>query len=235
MILRKLINWYFSKSALPYWCLFLLDLLIVFLSALGIFWMFNRTGVMFVERFAVLYTALTYSALSSIGALMFKTYTGVIRYSSFVDLIRVAYANGISLLLALAVSWIAENEHTEALAALNQTQTVIVFVVSTLIMGGVRVVVKTLYDVTASDKRALGALVYGALTGVIGIAKSIRSQNPRQFVLRGFISQDPHANHFRIMGEKVYNVDNSLNTVIEKKRIEAVLVSSRSVEEFRNN
>jgi len=210
-------------------------MLIVLLSALGTYWVFNRTGVMFAERYAVLYTALAYSVLSGIGAHLFRTYSGVVRYSSFVDLMRVAYANGVSLLLALIVSWIAENENIDALAALNQTQTVITFVVSTMLMGGVRVVVKTLYDVTTSDKRAQRALIYGALTGGIGIAKNIRSQNPRRFDLCGFISHDPQAKHIRLMGEKVYNVGDDLEAVITTDRIEAVLVSPYRVEDFRNN
>lgn len=234
-MVSDLIHWCFTKRALPYWCLFLFDMLIVLLSALGTYWVFNRTGVMFAERYAVLYTALAYSVLSGIGAHLFRTYSGVVRYSSFVDLMRVAYANGVSLLLALIVSWIAENENIDALAALNQTQTVITFVVSTMLMGGVRVVVKTLYDVTTSDKRAQRALIYGALTGGIGIAKNIRSQNPRRFDLCGFISHDPQAKHIRLMGEKVYNVGDDLEAVITTDRIEAVLVSPYRVEDFRNN
>lgn len=216
MPLRKLISWYFTKSALPYWCIFLLDMLIVFLSALGTYWVFYRTGVMFAERFAVFYTALAFSVLSSIGAYLFNTYSGIVRYSSFVDLIRVAYANGVSMLLALIVSWVAEREGIHALAALNQTQTVMTFVVSTLVMGGVRVVVKTLYDVTALDKRALRALIYGALSGGVGMAKNIRSQNPRQFSLCGFISHNPQAKHIRLMGEKVYNDADDLEAVISQ-------------------
>ena len=232
---RKLVSWYFSRKALPFWCLFLLDLQIVFLCALGTYWVFNRTGLMFAERYTVLYSAIGYALLSSIGALVFKTYIGIVRYSSFVDLLRVAYANGLSLLLALLVLWVSEQKNVHYLTALNQTQTVIIFVLSTLMMGGVRVVVKTLYDVTVSDKRALRTLIYGALTGGIGIAKNIRSQNPRQFVLCGFISHDSNAKHIRLMGEKVYNVGNDLGVVIEKEGIEAVIVSPKRVVNFRNN
>ncbi len=234
-LLQKFVNWYFSKRALPYWCLFVIDTLIVFLSAMGIYWAFNRTGVMFEERFTILYTSLSYSLLSCIGARLFKTYSGVVRYSSFVDLMRVAYANMVSMILALMVSWIAEQHGIQALAALDQTQTVMTFVVSTLLMGGVRVAVKTLYDVTASDKRAIRALIYGAMTGGIGIAKNIRSQNPRKFELCGFISHDLQAKHIRLMGEKVYNVGDDLEDVIKKEGIEAVLVSPLRQDDFRNN
>ena len=231
----KVINWYFSKNALPYWCLFLLDFVIVFLSALFTYWVFNRTSVMFDERFEVLYSALACAVLSSIGARAFKTYSGVVRYSSFVDLMRVGYANSLSLVLALLISMSAEKWGIAALAALNQTQIVITFVIATLAMSFVRVIVKTLYDLTVSDKRAQKVLIYGALQGGVGLAKNIRSQNPRRFLLRGFISHDPRSKHILLMGEKVYNVNDDLKTIIEKEGIEAVLVSPLRTEEFRNN
>lgn len=235
IFLQKFANWCFAKRALPYWCLYILDMLIVLLSAMVTYWVFNRTGVMFAERFNVFYSTIAYALLSGFGALLFKTYSGVVRYSSFVDLMRVAYANGVSMVLALFISWIAEHKGIHVLAALNQTQTLITFVVSTLVMGGMRVVVKTLYDVTTLDKRAQRALIYGALSGGVGMAKNIRSQNPRQFVLCGFISHDPQAKHIRLMGEKVYNVGDDLETVIEKERIEAMLVSPLRLDDFRNN
>ena len=233
--LTKFISWYFSKNALPYWCLFILDICIVMISALMTFWIFNRTGIMFEERFDVLYTALAYAALSGIGAKLFKTYSGVVRYSSFVDLMRVAYANGLSLILALIVSWVAEENKIYELSALNQTQTVITFVGATLIMSFVRVIVKTLYDVTISSHRAIRVLIYGALTGGVGLAKNIRTQNPRKYILRGFISHDPRAKHIQLMGMRVYNVNDDLAAIIRREHIEGILVSPLRADEFRNN
>ena len=233
--LTKFISWYFSKNALPYWCLFILDICIVMISALMTFWVFNRTGIMFEERFDVLYTALAYAALSGIGAKLFSTYSGVVRYSSFVDLMRVANANGLSLVLALIVSWIAEENKIYELSALNQTQTVITFVGATLIMSFVRVIVKTLYDVTISSHRAIRVLIYGALTGGVGLAKNIRTQNPRKYILRGFISHDPRAKHIQLMGMRVYNVNDDLAAIIRREHIEGILVSPLRADEFRNN
>jgi FlaA1/EpsC-like NDP-sugar epimerase len=233
--LNRVINWYFTKNALPYWCLFLLDIFIVFASVLFTYWIFNRTGNMFDERFNVGYTAIAFAALSCIGARLFRTYSGVVRYSSFVDLVRVAYANTMTMVLALIVSWTAEWQGITELTALNQTQVVVTFVMTTLIMWGVRVVVKTLFDLSVSENRAIRVLIYGALSGGIGLAKNIRTQIPRRFVLKGFISHDPKAKHIQLMGERVYNVNDNLIDVIEKERIEGVLVSPLRVKEFRNN
>ena len=233
--ISKIINWYFSKNALPYWCLFLLDCAIVVVSGLMTFWVFNRTVMLFMERFDVLFTVLAFAVLSAISARVFRTYSGIVRYSSFVDLLNVAYANGLSMIMALAMTWAAEWYRVPQLSALNQTQTVITFVVATLAMWGVRVLVKTLYDMAATDKHAQKVLIYGAMSGGVGLAKNIRSQKPKHFVLAGFISHDPRAKHLLLMGKPVYNVSDDLINIIKKEGITAVLVSPMRTREFRNN
>jgi len=199
------------------------------------FWVFNRTVMLFMERFDVLFTVLAFAVLSAISARVFRTYSGIVRYSSFVDLLNVAYANGLSMIMALAMTWTAEWYRVPQLSALNQTQTVITFVVATLAMWGVRVLVKTLYDMAATDKHAQKVLIYGAMSGGVGLAKNIRSQKPKRFVLEGFISHDPRAKHLLLMGKPVYNVSDDLINIIKKEGITAVLVSPMRTREFRNN
>ena len=233
--LNKVVHWYFSRRALPFWCLFIMDLAIVFISVLFTYWVFNRTGVMFEERINVLYTALLFAALSTVGAKVFHTYSGIVRYSSFVDLMKVAYANGMSLLLALIATWIASKLGVNILTALSFEQTIVVFAIATLLMSFERIIVKSLYDDATSDSRALRVLIYGAHTGGIGLAKNIRSQNPKRFILGGFLSHDPNARHIQIMGQKVYNIKDNIASIVKKEQIEAVLVSPLRIEDFRNN
>ena len=232
----KLLSWYFSKQSLPYWCLFLADSIIVLFSGLFTYWAENRTAVMFNRRFAVLYTVLLYVAISWIGSRLFKTYLGVVRYSSFVDLMKVAYANLVSAAIVLIVSLVLENYGVAALCAFTQTEILITFIVATLLMWAMRVVVKTLHDVTPAESQPLTrVLIYGAMSGGIGLAKNIRSQNPAKFKLCGFISHDSRAKHMMLMGEKVYNVEDDLASVLEKEKIQAVLVSPLRLDDFRNN
>lgn len=233
--LNKFIHWYFSRRALPFWCLLLIDLIIVLVSVLFTYWVFNKTSVEFDERINVLLTALLYAALSTVGARAFRTYSGIVRYSSFVDLMKVAYANALSLLLALIVTWVAGKAGVKMLTALSSEQTIIAFVVATLLMSFERIIIKSLYDSATADSRALKVLIYGAHTGGIGLAKNIRSQNPKRFILGGFLTHDPNAKHIQIMGQKVYNVNDDIASIVEKEKIEAVLVSPLRIEDFRNN
>lgn len=228
-------NWYFNKKSLPYWCLFFIDNVIVLFSGLFTYWIFNRTMEMFTHRFDVLYTSLFYVFVSWIGARVFRTYAGVVRYSSFVDLQRVAYANLLSAVIAIVTSLALEHWDVKALITDNQTEVAATFGLAMLLMWGIRIVVKNLNDVTKAEHNAMRVLIYGALTGGIGLAKNIRSQNPAKFKLCGFISHDSRAKHMMLMGEKVYNVEDYLADIIQKEKIEAVLVSPLRLADFRDN
>ena len=233
--LKRLLSWYFSKSSLPYWCLLLNDCLMVFLSTIAAYWAFEKTSFLFEHRVDVVYTALVYAFISLVGAKIFRTYSGVVRYSSFVDLLNVGYASIVSIVLAVVLSEILQRYGVTEIAALTQTETVVAFVIATLAMWAVRVVVKSLYDVAFNDKRTLRVLIYGALSGGVGLAKNIRTQRPRKFTLCGFISHDKRAKHMQLMGQNVYNVDDDLAAIVKAKHIEGILVSPLRVSEFRNN
>lgn len=233
---KRILSWYFSKNSLPYWVLLLNDCLMVFLATVATFWMFEKTQLLFDQRFDVIYTAVVYALLSIIGARAFRTYSGVLRYSSFVDLLQVGYANLLTMVLAVILSEILQRNGIHDFAALTQTETVVAFFLATLAMFAVRIIVKTLYDVSVSDSRTQRVLIYGALSGGVGLAKNIQTQRPRRFTLCGFISHDKRAKHMQLMGQRVYNVeDDNLIEVIRKNRIEGVLVSPLRAREFRNN
>ena len=234
-VVKRLLNWYFSKDSLPFWCLFLVDTAIVFVSALFTYWVFEKILNMFEHRFEVLYTAISYAVLSWIGARLFSTYSSVVRYSSFVDLLHVAYANGISMILAIAFSYGLEYYEVKALCGLTQTEIAVTFVIATLVMWLVRTIVKALFDVTFSSEKAMRVLIYGALTGGVGLAKNIKAQRPVKFKLAGFISHSKQSRHIQLMGKNVYGVDDNLAEIIRRDKIQAVLVSPYRVDDFRNN
>ena len=102
---KRLSLWYFRKNILPYWVILLMDTAIVFVSALFTYWVVNRTLITFENRYALLYTALMYALLSWVGARIFKTYSGVLRYSSTVDMAKLAYANLTTFLLATILTF----------------------------------------------------------------------------------------------------------------------------------
>ena len=231
-ILDKLFGWYFKRAALPYWCMLLLDTLIVFLSGVFIFYLFHR-GYQTMLHFSVLSQQLAvYLVFSLLSFRIFHTYAGIIRYSSFVDLQKIAMANALAMLLSCGAQHLMVQ--IPNFVSLSMLQTAAVYIIATVLMWGVRVLAKILYETATSDRKALRVLIYGAMSGV-GLAKNIRSQKPTRFVLKGFITQDNRLRHNMLMGEKVYSVDDDLAEIVRKKDIEAVLVSPLRIKEFRND
>ena len=233
--LKRFFTWYFNKKVLPYWVILLADTVIVFASAVFTYWITNRTQITYEHRTAVFVTSVFYALLSWVGARVFRTYAGVLRYSSFVDLSKVAYANAINMILALCVSVSAQEFGWELIGAMTVLNTVVVFSLATLLMWVMRIVVKMLFDGINSDKEAQRVLIYGAITGGVGLAKYIRSQNPVQFELCGFITHEHQIKNMKLMGLPVYTLEDDFNKIIQKQRIQALLVSPLRVNEFRGN
>ena len=234
-IIKSIINWYFCKESLPYWCLLLIDSILIFISGFIVYWVFNQGIELITHKHEILCTLLVYILISFVGAKLFRTYSGIVRYSSFVDLLKIAYANIVSLLLAISLSFVFERLEINELTAYTQTEILSIFFLSTLLMWSVRIIVKSLYDLSRADSNTMRVLIYGAMTGGVGLAKNIRSQNPTKFLLCGFISHNKRAKHMTLLGESIYSIDDDIESVIKKEKIQAILVSPTRLNKFRDN
>lgn len=234
-LFEKIITWYFSKSSLPYWCIFLIDCLIVFLSAFVVFWAVHGGLNTLNHSYALARVMLLYLFVCIGCFRLFHTYSGIIRYSSFSDLARVAYANGLSCLLVFILHYWVNTISRRTFVHLRAVDILGIFVVATLGMWAVRIIVKMLYDVMFANHGAKRVFIYGVKEGGVGLAKGIRTQKPTQFLLKGFISHDKNLKSHHLMGVKVYNVTEELPDILKKMHIEAVLVSPQRTERFRND
>ena len=230
---RKLANWYFRRNSLPYWSIFVLDMFILLFSGFVSFWIFSSWTELTTRTTTLLASLSVYVALSVFGIRYFHTYAGIVRYSSFVDLMRVAYANMVSLVLALCVHYFMFSVPSQYFEPLTGRQIVLMYVIATLAMWAMRVLVKTVYDVSTADNSALRVLIYGAQSGGVGLAESLRTQ--RRFILKGFISHNRRLRHNELVGEKVFTMEDDLRKVVEDYHIGAVLVSPYRTNDFRKN
>ena len=233
--IRQISSWYFSKKVLPYWVILLMDAVIMLVSVVFTYWVVNRSQITFDHRSALLSTAVLYAILSWVGARMFRTYSGVLRYSNTIDLIKLAYANAVTFVLSLAVSLLASHFGNERFCALTPAEVFMAVMVATLLMWASRLLVRTLYDTVSSSGRTTRVLIFGTMSGGVGLAKYIRTQRPVRFELVGFISHDIKFKDKKMLGVKVYTLDEDLAAVVKKENVGGVLVSPLRVEDFRNN
>ena len=231
----KLLNWYFTKNSLPYWCIFLIDCAIIMFSGVVTYWIFNNVEILYENSLPLVNTLLCFILLSIPGFRIFHTYSGFMRYSSFVDLMRVVYGNLVNLCVVLLAQYGMDYLPGHLFVHFNTTSIFLIYLIATLFMWGLRVFVKTLYDVAFSNTRAVRVLIYGAMSGGVGLAKNIQNQRPRRYVVKGFITHHKNTKHQEILGEKVYSVNDDLAAIIKSKDIEGVLVAPYRTAEFRHN
>lgn len=235
--IRKIVDSYFSKRTFPYWCVLLLDSAILFLSGVFVYWCFNRGTALQLNFWPLTHLMLLCVGVHFIFFAIFRTYSEIIRYSSFNDLIRVAQAMGCSALAVIAVHFFTNSCPSRVFAHVQVRHILIAEAIATGLMWLLRVSIKWVYDTYFRTEAAKNVFIYGIRAGGIGLAKAIRSEKPMHYRLRGFISHDPAlgANGTRLMGEPVYEVDASLPDVIRRKGIAAVLVAPGRIGKFRND
>ena len=231
----KILNWYFTKNSLPYWSILMIDCFIIIFSGLVTYWIFNSASIVLENGFRVMNTLFCFVLLSLPGFKLFHTYSGFMRFSSFVDLMRVVYGNLVSLGIVTIVDILLNRYYNEWFVNFSTTSIFLIYLVSTLLMWALRVVVKTLYDVAFSNSRAIRVLIYGMVADGVGLAKHIRSERPRRYLVKGFITHGKNLKHVEVLGEKVYSIDQDVAAIIKENDIEGVLVSPSRVKDFRNN
>lgn len=231
----KLVNWYFSKQSLPYWCIFLFDCLLVFLSFLLVYQQVYSGA----ETLSVLWQLCSmcaiYAAFFAVGFKMFHTYDGILRYSSFVDLQRVGYASLVGCVLSYFGHFgLMQFEYFQRVYV-GGREIALASIISVLLLWAVRVLVKTVYDVSIDKLNARATLIYGVTKGGMGLAKQVRNDKTLKMSLAGFVSDEEHVKHRVLMGLSVFPLDSNLKTIIRKHHVECLLVTQGALDSFRNN
>lgn len=231
--LFKLTRWYFSKKALPYWFVLILDSLIMLCSFLLVY--ISNHGLLPTsqETVPLMETLLIYWVCYLIGFRVFHTYLGIIRYSSFVDLQQVIFATLLSLALLFISQILLTSFNCSVL--FNWKELLGASLLSLVGMWVMRIFVKYLYDEAYQIKMAERVFIYGVKSGGISLAKSIRNGDPSTYALAGFVSDLTDMSHRMLMGVRVYNNDEHLVEQMRKQHARILLVSPLKNEAIRNN
>lgn len=236
MILQRISNWYFTKKALPHLCILLIDCAIVAFSGYVGYYIDNG-GDIFVDSFWQITFGLMVGLVPFIVAFrLLHTYSGIVRYSSFVDLQRVMIAtlsgSVACYLLGLGINGIWPVQH---IIMVPDLQTVfIIFVGSSLFLWVERVVVKRLFDSFNLDN-ATPVAIYGTKAGGISIAKSITAVKDKKYSLQAFISDGKEMKGSYLMGKPVFLNERGLAEKLRREGVKALLVSPLKTEKFRDN
>ena len=235
-VFGKFFNWYFGRGALPYWCIMIFDLMVCFLSGVFIVWLRHPASDVLVAWPQLMHTLGLFAVLNFISFRVFHTYSGILRYSQFVDLMRVTNACVLSMLLAFVFSLCALNcGWDDFFFIFTGRKLITMYLGNILAMCIPRVLVKLIFDNALVSSSAMNTLVYGTRAGAIAITNNVRDAKPVQFLIKGYVGDEREHYNERLMGKKIYSIHEDLIPVIESQCIKAFLVSPLRHEEFTKN
>lgn len=230
---KKFITWYFSRKALPYWSIFIVDFLIVVLSG-GVSYALKFGVVNTLSIFYPLFGTLCAYSLFYVACFrLFHTYSGVMRYSSFVDLRKLGLTVIISTILIIATQYLFHLSRW--LVPLSYSRVLLWGLLALVGMWTMRIWVKSLYEITLRGRRNVNAFIYGVRQGGISLAKSINSQPSSPYILKGFVSDGSDIFDHYLMGVKVFPNDEHLVEHMKSLGVTTIIVSPLKVTALRSN
>ena len=230
----RLTNWYFTKKALPYWCILIIDCIIVYLSTLLSCYVLHRPG--YIEEYFFNISILSWASMFFfiIGFRVFHTYSGFIRYSSINDLQRLALSMLLGCLLVLSALYFFRHENW--MFPINGRDWILMALIATMLMFSVRMIVHTIYENTVTHGGKKRIFIYGVKNGGVGLARFIADQ-PKysDYILSGFVSDKEDSDKKYLMGKRIYVNNSNLVDTMKLLGIEIFMVSPLKIERLRSN
>lgn len=232
-ILYKLSHWYFTKKALPYWCILLIDCGVVFMAYIFIYQQLNSGTLLLANFYQVCTTILTYTIFYGVAFKCFHTYSGILRYSSFIDLQRIAYAVALGGVISYVVYRLAG--HIGSFGLIRGQYILLASLLSGGMLWALRILMKILYEVSVKSISSQYTYIYGIDSDAVALAKHFKNENPQKFDVKGFVTEDNGARHHELLGEKIYTLNDILSGRMKDNGVEAIVVTNGKLASFRNN
>lgn len=230
----KLSNWYFSSKSLPYWGVLFLDCLIVFFAGyVGGY--LEHGGLGFAQHFwGITAGNLLCVLLFAVAFRLFHTYSGILRYSSLVDLERVGIASFLGVCMSYVLGAVFDAFGVGNVVMPSLFGCIVMFVCASMLMWVERMLVRAMFDVFKSDK-ALPVAIYGTQNGGISLANSIMLMKVQPYIIQAFISDGYDMRKTYLLGKKVYINHKGIAAIMKSLHVKVLLVSPLKSEAFREN
>ena len=213
----------FSSKILPSWTILLFDTIIVAVSVLFAYLIrYPLAEVVRSGSFPWLAVFIV-TVVNVVFFRLFRTYSNILRLSSFVDVMHVFVALTLAFFCSVAISLLWPPIFGKQLVSFSVL--FIAYLVSFAILASSRMMIKMMYDYFKQNKQSMmNTYIYGTTTG-IDIAKALRTEADNRFRIVGFVSDDPNVVGKVMMGVNVYPNDGELPEHFLRDRVAAMIVS----------
>ena len=214
-----------SLSYLPRWAVLFLDIFIVFLSLVVTFYLLLGLKLNF-TRYNEYLVLLIFGFTNLSFFWVFKTYSGIIRHSSFVDAIKIFFSQFATALVVIGVNIILLFANSNKLCL--TTGILINFILSFSLLFLYRVFVKYVYEnyfLNANKKNRVRAIIFGTDSNATALANALKFEVPGRFILVGFFDKNNDNYSKRILDLPIIKIKKSIPVMLRFLKVEAIIIA----------
>ena len=231
---HKIFHRYLSAKVLPIWTILLIDVLIIVVSSLLAYALRYDFRSIFLESSTIDKTIVWTVIVNLVFFRVFRTYSNVLRFSSFIDIMSIFVSLTVSYALLMISSVLLASYLDIRLAPVSVL--FMAYIISFAIMSCSRIVVKMFYELLNFDgSHSANVFIYGAKEAGVNIAKALRVNLLNHYRLRGFIADEPELINKVMMGVKVFPNDESLIDVLNDRDVHTIIISPAKMEELKKS
>ena len=215
---------------LPRWIVFFMDIFLTICS-IGISYIIIRslrvtfyTTLDFTYRFGLILF------VNIIFFLVFKTYSGIIRHSTFLDGIKLLYATICSFIVLVMINYSTYFSIGKKIYVLPSLFIHLVIIFSVLFLF--RIFVKFLFENFINEKRKANlvrAIIYGSDANAISVVNALRSEKPTRFRIIGFVDKNNQDISKRILDIPILNSRKKISVIMRSLNAEAIIIADNSL------
>ena len=230
--MKKFVRRYLSVNVLPIWMILAMDVVMIGLSLLLAYALRYDFSSRVLDSATMWRTMGLTMVVSLVIFKMFRTYSSVLRLSSFVDIARIFVALFVSYTTVALACMVAPLVTDIRLAPVNVI--LMAFIINFALMASSRVIVKMMFEtIKAGGSSQTNIFIYGAKEAGVNIAKSLRVSMRERYRLRGFIADEPDLYDKLIMGVRVFPNDENLFDILAQKGVKTIIVSPAKRNELK--
>jgi len=233
--MSKVILNFLSRRVLSRSAILVLDLLMIVFSCLSMYLVMYGFGGLTAEvrgdgttlcMLLVLFNTITF--------ISFRTFSGILRFSSFTDLLRITYA----LVFGYGLTYLSVKvlQRHNSVFHITDITFIAIFFLNMFLMIFSRILVKEVYEaITGSGVKPINVFIYGTKEAGISVAKALKGNSEFNYRVLGFISDENHMVGKELMGSMIHANNENLFRILESKDVKTIIVSPQKMEEIKNS
>lgn len=219
-----------NLSYLPRWIVVGIDLMVLIASFLFTKLIINGIGLHYVISGNKIPYIFFLLGMNVFSFWIFRTYSGIIRHSSYTDAIKLLFSQ-----ISILVFFVFLNFVFEFINGYKLYLNTALFINMVLSFCGLflyRVVVKQVFEHFYSEKNDLNlprTLIYGADANALAVANALKLERPSRFKIVGFVDKNSQYSSKRMMDLPILIQKKKLPTLMRSVSAEGVIIADKSL------